>query len=171
MPIDPDEAIEKIYYYELERRRALFSRLSIPAGVLTVLAGAIGFLVQRGTELPDLVWFVPYGTLIFIGIFWFLQALIAVFDSARATRLPGPVSPTVIDAVAEYTEPDELSRRLAGSLAVAANSLRRINDEREDKLFNSFQSMLMSTSALILTYGVYLIYTVFDYLVRTSTPS
>lgn len=169
MPIDPDEAIQKIYYHELERRRTLFRRLSIPAGVLTVLAGAIGFLIQRGTDLPDLAWFIPYATLLVIGIFWFAQGLLAVFDSVRGVSLPGTVDPLMIDvAVDQGGDAVEISRVLAGSLATAAASLRRANDERENKLFDSYQSMFFCTSSLVFAYAIYLAHTVSVYLIRTQ---
>lgn len=149
MPIDPDEAIERMYYFELERRRALYSQLSIPTAVLTVFGGIIGYFMRSYEPVHPVATFFFVVSLIF-AIVWFFVAFWNAFRSLQGGWVTGLTDPMRVHSAVVFSENDEsVSYELRKAMAVAAASLRDSNERRETYLFNAYQSILLTAYGLI----------------------
>lgn len=151
MAIDPDEAIEKMYYFELERQRSLYRQLSIPNGVLVVDGSILIYFLQNYNFSLDT------GPVFFVG-FIFLATVAFSFALGFAFRSLIAYEERRIDSPSEWSNhADDLgtgkrgafSSQMRRSMAEAATTLRRANDQRQNSLYYAYRALMLAVGTTL----------------------
>ena len=142
MAIDPDKAIEKMYYFEKERQRLLYSQLSVPSGILVVLGGLFAYFIQNFEWSLDASTSF-FGLLTFLGGVLFLVALAFTFHSLIQYKGREIKTASTWKDHAENNTGEAFSTSMRSDLAEAATTLREANDRRQNSLYYAYVTIVL----------------------------
>ena len=141
MAFDNDEAIERMYYMERQRRRSLYTQLSIPLAALTVIGGALFFLVQNFTYAPwGSIPTITFLTLSGLGIASGASTALYVHLSLAKGDYPSRSYGYLFLRLRMQGRPESAIRdEITGDMAADTEKTRRLNDTREARLYVAYR--------------------------------